>query len=464
MTMSSGSRSGSNRPGEAERAHGHAHGPHGHSHGAPEPAAQGAGHAAGQYAFVQGGASTKRLPLERGAGRGGILFFDCPSGVSGDMTLAALLDLGVPRSVFDDVIAALGLNEEAQLRVERGWVGAISATRAHVDVHGVAPQRSFSSIRTLIETSRLAPEVARMALAIFERLAHAEAEVHGVPVDAVTFHEVGATDSIVDVVGAAAGLEFLGAELETSPLPLGRGFAQTQHGRLPLPAPATLLCLAGVPTLPDPLSLELVTPTGAAIVAALSRAFVSWPTIAAERVGWGAGTLVLPDRPNALRVVLGRRTGGASDPPGSSRASERVVLLEANIDDLTGEVLAHALSKLLGRGALDAWLTPIIMKKGRPAFILSALVEATRVAAVEQVYFDETTTLGVRRREVERSTLPRAFSEVETRFGHVPVKTSGSAPHQYKPEFDVCVALAEQHGVPVRVVLEEALLQVRSRR
>jgi uncharacterized protein (TIGR00299 family) protein len=404
--------------------------------------------------------------LERGAGLGKVLFFDCPSGISGDMTLAALLDLGVPRDVFDDVIAALGLTDEAQLIVERGHAGAIAATRLLVEVRRSPPQRSFASIRRLIEASSLSENVARAALAIFERLARAEAEVHGVPLGEVTFHEVGATDSIVDMVGAAAGLDFLGAELVTSPLPMGRGFANTQHGRLPLPAPATLLCLAGVPTLPDPLSVELVTPTGAAIVSTLSQAFVSWPSFIPEQVGWGAGTMVLPDRPNALRAVLGRKAVEAdSRAPGErSRSVDRVLLLEANIDDQTGELLSHALGRLLERGALDAWITPIVMKKGRPAFVLSALVEVHRLADVEQAYFDETTTLGVRRRELERTVLDRTLFSVQTRFGAVPIKSSGSPPHQYKPEFDVCVALASEHGVPVRVVLEEALAQARSRR
>lgn len=445
------------------QAHGHAHGPHGHSHGSPDAltVAQPAG-----YAFVSARLDSARPLLERGAGRGKVLFFDCPSGISGDMTLAALLDLGVPRDVFDEVISALGLADEAQLLVERGHAGAIAATRLMVEVRRSPAQRSFASIRRLIEESSLNENVVHAALAIFERLARAEANVHGVPLGEVTFHEVGATDSIIDMVGAAAGLDFLGAELVTSPLPMGRGFADTQHGRLPLPAPATLLCLEGVPTLADSLSVELVTPTGAAIVATLSHGFVSWPPFIPERVGWGAGTMVLPDRPNVLRAVLGRKEVESSSPGfgAASRNVDRVVLLEANIDDLTGELLSHALGRLIERGALDAWITPIVMKKGRPAFVLSALVEVHRLAAVEQVYFDETTTLGVRRRELERTVLERALFSVQTRFGAVPIKMSGPPPHQYKPEFDVCAALAREHGVSVRVVLEEALAQARSSR
>jgi pyridinium-3,5-bisthiocarboxylic acid mononucleotide nickel chelatase len=292
---------------------------------------------------------------------------------------------------------------------------------------------------------------------VFDRLARAEAEVHATELSEVTFHEVGATDSIVDIVGAAAALEFVGAQLVTSPLPIGRGFVHTQHGRLPLPAPATLLCLRGVPTVEDPLELELVTPTGAAIVSALSQRFVSWPGIVPERVGFGAGTLELPDRPNALRAVLGTSTQGAE-------AGDRVNLLEANIDDMTGEVLAHALGRLLECGALDAWIVPITMKKGRPAWTLCALATRDTTPTVEATYFAETTTLGVRRREIVRTTLPRKVTTVSTQFGPVPVKQSGSPPHHLKPEFEACVQLAKQHGVPLRVVMEEAFAQARSRR
>jgi uncharacterized protein (TIGR00299 family) protein len=433
-------------------AHGHAHGVHGHAHGAPSatlPAQPG-------YPFRPAPSIKQTALLERGSGRGKVLFLDCPSGISGDMTLSALLDLGVPRAVVDQVIVDLGLQNEARLSIERGLAGAIFATRVEVQVGNNPPGRTYAEIRGLLEGSSLTSSTVERALLVFDRLARAEAEVHGVELDLVGFHEVGATDSIVDIVGAAAALDFLGAILVGSPLPLGRGFVQTQHGRLPLPAPATLLCLRGVPTLADPLEVELVTPTGAAIVSALSERFVSWPALVAEKVGWGAGRLELPDRPNVLRAVLGRPTEDSD--------GERILLLEANIDDMTGELMSHALGRLLECGAVDAWIVPIIMKKGRPAFTLCALAHADQAPAVEAAYFAETTTLGVRRRETVRTTLSREVSVVSTRFGSVPVKQSGSPPHHLKPEFDACVEIAKRLGVSVREVLEEALSQARSRR
>jgi len=439
-----------------EPAHGHAHGAHGHAHGlGPDEQALAA------YPFrplpLLAPVPSELSPLERGSGRDKLLFLDCPSGISGDMTLSALVDLGVPRGVLDQSVVDLGLEHEARLAIERGHAGVIFATRVRVQVAPNPPARTYAAIRALIEGSRLNSASIEGALAVFARLAEAEAAVHGVAESEVTFHEVGATDSIVDIVCAATAFEFLGAHLVASPLPIGRGFAQTQHGRLPLPAPATLLCLRGVPTVPDPLELELVTPTGAAIVSSLAREFVNWPALVPERVGWGAGTLELADRPNVLRAVLG-------SPTESGTSSDRVVLLEANVDDMTGEVLSHALGRLLEAGSLDAWIVPITMKKGRPAFTLCALAKADEVSAIEAVYFAETTTLGVRRREASRTTLTRDVVEVPTRFGPVPVKRGGSPPHQFKPEFDACVAIAREHGVPLRVVLEEAVAQARSRR
>jgi uncharacterized protein (TIGR00299 family) protein len=444
-------------PPHSDPAHGHAHGVHGHSHGAG-PAAE---PALAAYPFRPLPPSAPLpgdlAPLERGSGRGKLLFLDCPSGISGDMTLSALVDLGVPRSVLDQSIVELGLEHEATLTIERGHAGVIFATRVRVQVAENPPARTYAAIHALIESSRLSAAAIERALAVFARLAEAEATVHGVAQSEVTFHEVGATDSIVDIVCAVAAFDFLGANLLASPLPIGRGFARTQHGRLPLPAPATLLCLRGVPTVSDALEFELVTPTGAALVSTLAGQFVSWPALIPERVGWGAGTMEFPDRPNVLRAVLGTPSEG----PGTS---DRVVQFEANVDDMTGEVLAHALARLLERGALDAWLVPITMKKGRPAFTLCALAAPERTSAIEAVYFEETTTLGVRRREALRTTLTRDVVEVPTRFGPVPVKRGGSPPYQFKPEFDACVALAKQHGVPVRVVLEEALSQARSSR
>src|SRR5690606_30712921 len=225
---------------------------------------------------------------------------------------------------------------------------------------------SYAEIRALLEGSSLNAGVVRRALGIFERLGRAESEVHRIPLDAVQFHEVGAVDAIVDIVGAAACFEYLGARVMSSPVPLGSGTVSCQHGVLPLPAPATVNCLVGVPTYFAGIEGELVTPTGAAIVASVAESFARWPSFIPERVGWGAGSRELADRPNVLRVVLGQPT------PERALTHSHVVV-EATVDDMTGELAGHALSELLSAGALDAWASPVLMKKGRPGLVLSAL-------------------------------------------------------------------------------------------
>ncbi len=267
------------------------------------------------------------------------------------------------------------------------------------------------------------------------------------------FHEVGAVDAIADIVGAAAGFAHLGAEVVCSPLPLGRGTVECRHGVIPLPAPATVACLRGVPTLDAGIDAELVTPTGAAIVASVASAFSRWPSFTPERIGWGAGSQKLPDRPNALRVVLGTPERDL-DPHAKGH-----VLLECNVDDLTGELAGHAISALLAAGARDAWVTPITMKKGRPGLTLAAIADAGAESRIADVMMRETSTIGIRRLPFDRVERPRRMIEVETRFGKIPVKVSEGpyGPPQLKPEFDACARAAEAHGVPVKEVISEAL-------
>jgi len=242
-----------------------------------------------------------------------------------------------------------------------------------------------------------------------------------------------------------------------SPLPLGHGSIACRHGILPLPAPATVACLRGVPTYDAGVEAELVTPTGAAIVAAQAAAFQRWPGLAPLAVGWGAGTRQLPDRLNALRVVLGDRERPASEQPSAERATHYV--LEVSVDDMTGELCGHAMSQLLQAGALDAWALPITMKKGRPGLIVSALCEASALAVVEAVLLRETSSIGLRRHGVSRVERPRELVEVQTEFGAIPVKVARGpyGPAQLKPEFDACARAAREHDVPVRVVLAAAL-------
>jgi len=413
--------------------------PHPHGHHDPDPPAPREG------------------PLPPGSGHGKLLFLDAFSGIAGDMTIAALLDLGVPLGVLEEAVRPLGL-EGVELHVERVRAGAIGARRFWVEVAAPQPERTHAEIDHLLGSAPLDPEVAGLARRIFRRLAEAEAEVHRVAVESVHFHEVGAVDAIVDVLGAAAGLVYLGAEIIVSPLPLGHGRVNTRHGWLPLPAPATVLCLRGLPTYEAGIEAELVTPTGAAIAATVATRVARWPSMAPERVGWGAGSQQLPDRPNALRAVLGSPLDVA--PP----VDEDYVLLESNLDDFTGELAGNALESLLAAGALDAWVVPCTMKKGRPGMVLGALGRREQASSLAALILRETSSLGVRHTRVGRTERPREVRLVETRYGTIPVKVSSGpyGPAGLKPEFDACRELARRHGVPVREVLAEALRAARS--
>jgi uncharacterized protein (TIGR00299 family) protein len=371
------------------------------------------------------------------------------------MIIAALVDLGVPPTVVADAAAALpisGFHLHFGTAVKSGVVG----TKLDVHHDTEQPERTYATVRRILDESSLAPRVRELAHGTFRRLAESEAKVHRSDMDQVHFHEVGAIDALVDVVGSAAALDWLGAELVVSPLPMGRGFVKARHGILPLPAPATVECLRGFATYDGGIDFEFVTPTGAAIVAAHARSSARWPSFAPERVGWGAGTANLKDRANLLRAVLGARTPAASDARGDTH-----VVIEANIDDGTGELLGAAIEALLtgSGGALDAWAAPITMKKGRPAFLLSAIARAEDADRIAEAMIRETTTLGVRRYPVSRVERPRRMIEVETAYGRIPVKIAEGpfGPPQVKPEVDACAAAAKAHGVPLREVVRAAL-------
>ncbi|HXX65730.1 MAG TPA: nickel pincer cofactor biosynthesis protein LarC [Polyangiaceae bacterium] len=395
--------------------------------------------------------------LHAGAGRGKILFLDAPSGLAGDIVIAALTDLGVPRGAVMEAVARLpvtGFHVHFGTRVRSGIV----ATSFEVHVDEPQPSRTFASIRAMLDDAPLEDGVRARAQRTFHRLALAEARVHACAVDDVHFHEVGAVDAIVDVVGSAAALHHLGAELVVSPLPMGRGFVRTAHGTLPLPAPATVECLAGLDTYDAGIEFELVTPTGAAIVGAHASRSHPWPALMPERTGWGAGTAELSDRPNVLRAVLGRPSAGASRDV--THVTHTHSVLEANVDDATGELAASWIDALFVAGALDVWATPIVMKKGRPGLTISALASVEHADAVAHAMLRETTSLGVRRYGTSRIERPRRMAQVETPYGRLPVKISEGpfGPPQIKPEFDACVRAAHAHGVPVREVLRAVAL------
>jgi uncharacterized protein (TIGR00299 family) protein len=369
------------------------------------------------------------------------------------MTVAALVDLGVPLEVIQTALAALGISG-VEVRLQAAQTGVLGGVRFVVEQHGQHPERTYAQIERLLAQSSIEADTRARAQRIFRHLAEAEAFVHRTPVEDVSFHEVGAVDAIADVVGAAAALAYLGAEVTSAPLPLGHGSVVCRHGVLPLPAPATVACLRGVPTYAAGIEAELVTPTGAAIVASQATRFERWPSLTPLAVGWGVGTKTLPDRPNALRVVLGDPAPRPSDAEAATHC-----VVEANVDDMTGELVSHAMARLLEAGALDAWAAPITMKKGRPGLLLSALCAATGVSVIESVLLRETSSIGLRRYGVSRVERPREVVEVVTEFGSIPVKISRGpyGPPQIKPEFDACARAAQTHAVPVRTVLSAAL-------
>lgn len=384
-----------------------------------------------------------------------LLYIDCFAGLSGDMMLGALLDLSP--ATADAIHEALGAVSHLGFllmegEVERSGIRARTLRVGVTDEPG-QPERSWAEIRAIIEGAALGHGVEARALAMFEALATAESRVHGVAPEAVHFHEVGAVDSIVDVVGVAAGLDHLGAEVHAARVPLsGGGFVTCRHGTIPLPAPAALALLEGIPVYGTDLQEELVTPTGAAILRTQVERFGPLPPMRPAALGWGAGARDRPERPGLLRLVLGHA-------PLEAREAACVVI-EANVDDMTGELAGHAIERALAAGALDAWATPITMKKGRPAIQLGVLARRSDLEALGALILRETTSIGLRFTEVGRLELPRRVVVVDTPYGPIPVKLSGGgaagAPTNVAPEFDACREAALRCDVPLKLVLAAA--------
>jgi hypothetical protein len=394
--------------------------------------------------------------------RGAELYFDCFSGIAGDMTLGALLDLGVPEAAVRGELDKLPVRNY-RLTTERVKRGALVGTKIQVIVdehdhahhhdhdHAHHPHTHYRDIKAMLE-QHLGGDVRARALAIFERIAVVEARLHGVAVAEVAFHEVGAVDSIVDIVGAAAALAWLRpARVTSRRVPLGGGTVDTAHGRLPVPAPATLELLAGAEVEAGGDS-ELTTPTGAGILAASVSAYGAMPSLRVVGVGWGAGDRELGDRPNLLRVVAGIASGAAAS------STDEVAVVEANIDDMNPELCEPLLEALFAAGAVDAWFTPIIMKKSRPALTVAALCPPALRDAVAGALLRESTTIGVRFSSHARMVLPRRTVEVDTPWGKVPVKVAGEGENvNAAPEYEACRAVAVAAGVPVKRVYLAAL-------
>jgi uncharacterized protein (TIGR00299 family) protein len=383
-------------------------------------------------------------------------YFDAFSGISGDMTVGALLDLGLPLDELRSAIAGLGV-EGCELVHGHREHGAIRAATFEVRTNATASERDFVTIRTILGRGSLAASVRDRALAAFRALAEAEAKVHAVTPDQVHFHEVGGTDTIADIVGAALGVEWLGiTAIHVAPLPLGSGIVASRHGPLPVPAPATLELLRGFDVRPGDGGGEMVTPTGAAILRGFGAVSGPPPALRAIRIGYGSGTRELSDRPNVLRVILGEAAAPAE------RLADEMLVIEANIDDMNPELYAHASARLFGAGATDVTLIAAQMKKGRPGVLLQVLAPPELRDQVAAVLFAETTTIGARFHPVGRLKLTRRVEEVSTPYGPLAVKISGGpdGPRTVAPEYESCRRAAERHGVALRVVYEAALRAV----
>lgn len=389
-----------------------------------------------------------------------IAYFDCFSGISGDMVLGALVGAGVG---LDELEAELRRLPISGWRISAETVrrGAMAATRVNVESEERQPHRSLTTILNLIEQAKLAPKASERARGIFERLGRAEAKVHGIPIDRVHFHEVGAIDAIVDIVGAAVGFDLLGIEgFFASPLNVGSGRVQTAHGNLPVPAPATAELLQGFTCYSTGIERELVTPTGAAIVSTLAADSGPMPLMTMRSVGLGAGTADLAEQPNVLRLFVGEREGRAVG------AEEMVTLIEANVDDMNPQLYGYFAERALEAGALDVFATPAQMKKNRPGQLFTVLARPDAAEGLIDLVFRETTTLGVRVSQAQRRKLEREWVTVETTHGPVRMKLGriNGRLLNAAPEYEDCRRIAAERNVPLKEVMAEALACFRSQK
>jgi pyridinium-3,5-bisthiocarboxylic acid mononucleotide nickel chelatase len=384
------------------------------------------------------------------------VYFDCPSGAAGDMILGALVDAGVPAEALRAELAKLHL-PGWELSVQETRRGAFRATKVDVliDARTHRQHRSLQDIGSIVAASDLAPQVKEKATRIFTRLAEAEARAHGTSPDAVEFHDVGAVDAIIDIVGAAMALELLDLQaVHMSALPIGGGFVEGPHGRIPIPAPGTAELLKGFPLVDTGIKAELVTPTGAAILTTLAVSAGRLPPMTVTAIGYGAGTMELPI-PNIIRCFVGEV---ATAPTGGPGAQETVVQLETTIDDMSPQLYEPLMERLFEAGALDVFLTPVIMKRSRPGVVLTVLCPPGGVPDLSRTLFEESSTIGVRWNEVRRAVLDRELATLPTAYGSIPFKISrldGRAV-TVTPEFAAVARIAREKGLPVREVLDQA--------
>jgi uncharacterized protein (TIGR00299 family) protein len=387
-------------------------------------------------------------------------YFDCFSGISGDMTLGALIDLGAPVEWLQDELLRLplkGFRVTATPIMRNG----IRATFASVEIENSGHSRDYKKIKSLLEDCPLSDAVKSRSLAIFETLARVEAGIHGCDLQEVHFHEVGGVDAIVDIVGTALCLEKLGIhKVISSRIPLGSGFVQCQHGKLPVPAPATIEILKDAPVYGTDAASELVTPTGAAILTSLAEFFGPLPAMHVKKIGYGAGQRELPDRPNLLRII----TGTPADSIGGLQ-SDQIIILETCIDDMNPELFGFIMERLYADGALDVYWIPVYMKKNRPGTLVQVLCEEDRKDRLIRRLLSETTSLGVRYYNAARKLLAREQLTIQTSFGDIQVKRvkNPDGGERLVPEYDVCRKIALKRNLPLRVVYETIAKEVAER-
>ena len=376
-----------------------------------------------------------------------LAFFDCFAGISGDMALGALFDLGVPVDWLVDNLQQMPL-KDFSLTAQPIERSGIQAHAAVVKVKKDNVSRDYTDIQALIQKSNLSDRVKTKSLDIFETLATAEAAVHGCPIDKVHFHEIGGVDSLVDIVGTVMGLEYLGIQqVRASTIPLGSGFVSCRHGTIPVPAPATLEILKNIPVYGTGIDNELVTPTGAAIVATLAESFGSLPQMVIHKTGYGAGTHNLGQIPNLLRIVLGTV---------ENQKADEIVVVETGVDDMNPEIFGFLMERLFEDGALDVYWVPVFMKKNRPGTLIQVLCAKNRKNAIIERLFLETTSIGIRYYDVCRRILERDQVDIETTFGLIAVKRvkypDGNV--RFVPEYEVCKKIAYQNNIPIKTVYE----------
>jgi len=384
-----------------------------------------------------------------------LAYFDCLSGISGDMTLGALLDLGVPVEWLQERLKKIPLNA-FDIKVEQVLRNGLKAQNVFVNVKDDGKSRNYEEIRLLIEASPLSESVKNKSLKIFNRIASAEAKIHQCPVEEVHFHEVGGVDAIVDIVGTALCLEHLGIKkIIASTIPLGRGFVSCSHGTLPIPAPATIEILKDVPVYGTQIEKELVTPTGAAIIASIAESFGPIPQMTVEKIGYGAGKNNLGSRPNLLRVI----TGTASDNRIENHTEyqkDNIVMVETCIDDMNPEIFGFLMDRLFEDGALDVLWIPVFMKKNRPGTMIQVMCADEKKDIVINRILSETTSLGIRYYGVERRFLERQQIKIKTKYGELDVKQvkdiNGSV--RLIPEYEVCKKIAIEKNIPIRKVYD----------